>query len=179
MTIPAATTKRRRRTAIILLSVAILVALEWLASQPIYCKLLFGMARILSQQVDVVLEIDGRLVPGVRCFKESTLYDGRPSDRLVLYIDDPNTLLKRHIILVAPAHGMVLLPKPSTRDYRLIRDRWLIQSDSGAEGVAFGDTKLDDRDPDFRRSKDTCSFTIPPVLDLPAGRWNLRISAGI
>ena len=128
------TMKRRRRIVIILLSVAVPAAIAWLASQPIYCKVLLGMARILSQQVDVVLEINGRIVPGVRCFKESTCYDENPSDRLVLHINDPNAASKHHILLVAPAERMVLLPSQSTENYRLIRDKWLIQSDIGALG---------------------------------------------
>lgn len=171
--------KRRWKTAIILLCVAILLAIAALASQPVYCRLLLGTSRILSEQVGVVLEINGRPVPGVRCFKESTRYDGSPSDRLVLYFDDPDALLKRHILLVAPADGMVLLPNLSTRDYRLISDRWLIQSDSGAQGVAFGDSKLDGVDPHFERSEGTVSFTVPfPLLGLPTGRWSLRIDRG-
>lgn len=51
----------------------------------------------------------------------------------------------------------------------------LVQSDSGAVGIAFGDSKLDERDPNFQQSGDLISFTIPPVLDLPSGRWNIKI----
>lgn len=167
--------KRRRKTAFILFATVALLATVSLAVPPIYCKLLCGAARILSRPVDVVLEVDGRPMEGVRCFRESTRFDGTPSNRLVLHIKDPNAILGREILIVAPTDGMVLLPNASFADYRLILNKWLIQSDSGACGVAFGDSKLDARDPDFQQSGNMISFTIPPVLDLPSGRWNLRI----
>jgi|GEM_PF-6166398 len=70
---------------------------------------------------------------------------------------------------------MVLLPSQSTENYRLIRDKWLIQSDIGALGVELGSSKLDGVDPQFERSESTISLTVFPLLDLPTGRWSLRI----
>lgn len=54
---------------------------------------------------------------------------------------------------------------------------WLLQAESGALGVLFGDPKLDGRDPDFQRSGDLISFTIYPEHGLPSDRWTVRIDA--
>jgi hypothetical protein len=94
---------------------------------------------------------------------------------LVLWVESPDAALGRDILVVDLDHGEVLVPNFGWDDYRLLRNRWLIQSDSGAQGVPFGDAKLDAADPNFQPFGNSICFTIPAVLDLPAGRWNVRI----
>lgn len=92
-------------------------------------------------------------------------------------MNDPHAWPGRHILIVDSAHQEVSLPNSSARQYKLLLGRWLLQAESGAWGVPFGDPKLDGRDPDFQRSGDVISFTIYPELGLPSGRWTVRIDA--
>ena len=86
-------------------------------------------------------------------------------------------MLGRHILVVDLDREEVLVPNPGVRNYQLLWHKWLIQSESGALGVPFGHPKLDANDPDFQQSGNVISFTIPPVLNLPPGRWKLKIDA--
>ena len=144
-------------------------------ADPVSRKLLLGEARILTKQIPVTVQIDGHKLERVRCFVEPGEFRNHRSDGLVLRMDGAHSERGCDVLIVDLDHGSVLVPSYSTRNYRLLRDRWLIQSDSGAAGVPSGDSKLDANDPDFRRSGNVISFTIPPVLNLPPGRWNVTV----
>ncbi len=149
--------------------------LAWLRSGSIYPKLLLGWARVLTRQIPVTAEVGGRRLEGTRCFVEPGEFQNQRSKGLVLWVENPAAVLGRDILVVDLDHGEVLVPNSGWNHYRLLRNKWLIQSDSGAQGVPFGDAKLDAADPNLQRSGNLISFTIPAVLDLPAGRWNVRI----
>jgi hypothetical protein len=148
--------------------------LAWLRSGSIYPKLLLGWARVLTKQIPVTVEIGDRRLESARCFVEPGEFQNHRSQGLVLWVEDPADVLGRHILVMDQGHGEVLVPNSGQNHYRLLRNRWLIQSDSGAQGIPFGNAKLDATDPNFQQSGNSISFTIPAVLDLPAGRWNVR-----
>ena len=147
----------------------------WHRTDPIHKKLLLGCARVLKKQIPVTLEVDDRKIQGVRCFVEPGEFRNHRSKGLVLWVEDPRAALGYHVLIADLDHKRILLPNSGDRNYRLLGSKRLIQSDSGAVGVAFGDSKLDERDPNFQQSGNWISFTIPPVLDLPSGRWTVRI----
>jgi len=149
----------------------------WHRTDPIHKKLLLGCARVLKKQIPVTLEVDDRKIQGVRCFVEPGEFGNHRSRGLVLWVEDPRAVLGYHILIVDLDNKKIISPNSGDRNYRLLGNKRLIQSDSGAVGVAFGDSKLDDGDPNFQRSGNLISFTIPPVLDLPSGRWKVRIDA--
>jgi hypothetical protein len=156
---------------------AALFVLWYDTTHSIYAKLLLGNARVLTSQVAITVAVDDRELRGVRCFAEPGEFRNHRSKGLVLWVDDPHALLGRHVLVVDLDRRSILLPNFGLDDYKLLGNKRLMQSDSGAVGVAFGDSKLDERDPDFQQSGNLISFTIPPVLDLPAGRWSVRIDA--
>jgi len=172
-------TKVKRRLTIAAALVCTLAAsfFIWNRSGSIYPKLPFGWARVLTERIPIAVEVDGRRLETVYSFAEPGRFHGPSSDRLALWLKDPNSVLGYDVLIIDRDREEVLVPCSGVRNYRLLRNRWLVQSDSGAEGVAFGNPKLDGRDPDFQQSEDTISFTIPPVLDLPSGRWNLKVNA--
>ena len=81
----------------------------------------------------------------------------------------------RHVLILDLDHRKVGVPNSDISGYRLVWGRWLLQSEGGDGGVPFGDSKLDANDPGFQQSGNEISFTIPPVLNLPPGRWKLTI----
>jgi hypothetical protein len=166
----------KRRTKIIAIALCTLAALAItkIASDPIYGKLLVGTARVLTKRIPITLEVGDQRIDRVWCFRESNLFHGGASKRLILWLESPHAVLGREILVVDLNRGKVYLPNSSTLDYKLISRRWLVQSEGGDGGVAFGDSKLDASDPHFQQSGKSISFTIPPMLDLPSGRWNVK-----
>jgi len=167
--------KRRSKIIIVIILLSLSTAVAWFASDYIHGKLLIGTARVLKNKVPIILTVDGNLINGVLCFREPCLYNGGASKRLVLWLENPQAVTGRKILIVDPEKEKVFIPNSSTRDYKLLLNRWLLQSESGSVGVAFGYSKLDKRDPDFQMVGNLISFTIPSVLNLPPGRWNIQI----
>ncbi|UCE46740.1 MAG: hypothetical protein JSW47_14120 [Phycisphaerales bacterium] len=168
----------KRKTKIVIISVvtSVIFLLVWFASDRIRLRLLVGAARILRDAVAVQLSVDGASVGNVRCFREDTVFDGGKSNRLVLWVEIPKASYGRDILIVDPDSRKIYLPNASSNDYKLLWKRWLMQSDSGAMGAAFGDSKPDPDDPNFQQADNIISFTIPPILDLPSGRWELKLN---
>lgn len=168
----------KRKAKIILISVGIPITLllVWFASDRIHAKLLVGAARILRHRVPVVLSVEGVSLHNVYCFREDSLFSGERSGRLILWVEIPKAVLGRDILIVDPDSKKVCLPNSSSRHYKLLWKKWLIQSDSGVQGVAFGDSKLDPNDPSFQQAGNIISFSIPPILGLPSGRWTLKLN---
>lgn len=168
----------KRKYKIIIISAVILMMLflAWFAAEPIHVKLLVGSARIIGNKVPARLSVDGVSLENAHCFREDSLFNGEKSNRLVLWVEIPETPLGRDILIVDPDSRKVYLPAAGTDDYKLLWKKWLIQSDSGAMGVAFGDSKLDPNDPNFQQAGNMISFSIPPVLGLPSGRWELKLN---
>jgi hypothetical protein len=144
-------------------------------ADPIYRKLLLGWARVLTKEIPVTVEIDDHALGNVRCFAEPGEFRNHRSKGLVLWLENPRYALGYDVLVVDLDHGQVLVPNCGAGHYKLLRNGWLIQADSGAMGVPFGDSKLDANNPDFRQSGNVISFTIPPVLNLPSGRWNVTV----
>jgi len=144
---------------------------------PIYRKLLLGCARVLKRELPVIVEVDNRQLQGVRCFVEPGEFGNHRSKGLVLWVEDPRIALGYDVLIADLDNEKIISPNSGDQNYRLLSNAWLIQSDSGAAGVPFGDPKLDANDPNFQQSGNLISFTMPPVLGLPSGRWNVRIDA--
>lgn len=169
----------KRKSKFILVVIIILLSFSiiftWFASYYIHGKLLFGTARVLTNKVPIILTVDDNPINDVLCFREPCLYHGGVSKRLVLWLENPQAVADRYILIVDPEKEKVGIPNSSTHQYKLLWKRWLIQAESGIGVVAFGDSKLDKRDPEFQQVGNLISFTIPPVKNLPSGRWNIQI----
>jgi hypothetical protein len=170
---------KRRSRAVVLAGIAlVLLASAGTVSDPLSRQLLLGQATLLRHEISVTGEVDGHRLEAIRCFAEPGRFGGPASQRLVLWMDDTGGTIPHRVLIVDLDNGKVIVPNASQANYRLLGRRWLAQSDSGAEGVLFGDPKLDARDPGFQRSADTVSFTVPAVLNLPSGQWSLRLAEG-
>lgn len=166
--------RRTRIIAAILCAIAVLAVVE-VVSVPIYGKLLTGTARILTERIPITVKIGDRRIERVWCFRESNRFRGGVRRSLILWLESPRAMFGRHVLILDLDHGTVHVPNSAISDYRLILRRWLVQSEKGDGGVPFGAPKLDTNDPDFQQSGNEISFTIPPVLNLPPGRWELTI----
>jgi hypothetical protein len=167
----------KRRSKMTVAAVCVLTAsiVVWFLTDPIYAKLLLGQARALRKQIPVTVEVSDHRLPGVRCFAEPGKFWNHRSKGLVLRLENPHAVLGYHVLIIDLDHRAVLVPNSDRNDYRLLRDKWLLQSNSGTEGVPFGDSKLDANDPTFQQLGNVISFSIPPVLDLPSGRWTVTV----
>ena len=168
--------KRRSKMTVAAIDALVVFLTVWCLTDPIIAKVLLGEARVLREQIPVVVEISEHQLQNIRCFAEPGEFRNHRSKGLVLWVENPRAMLGRHLLVLDLDHEKVLVPNASGRDYRLLWNKWLIQSESGAVAVPFGDSKLDANDPDFQQSGNVISFTIPPVLNLLPGRWNVTIS---
>ena len=169
--------KRRFKILAVVACCLVVLILVLHETDPIYRKLLLGWARVLKKQIPVTVEVGDHQLPGVRCFTEPGEFGNHRSKGLGLRMKDPHAVLGYHVLIVDLDHRKILLPNSGVGDYRLLGNKRLIQADSGAVGVAFGDSKLDECDPNLQQSGNLISFTIASVWGLPSGRLNVRIDA--
>ena len=155
----------------------VILIFVWFVSDIIHMKLFVGGARILTKQVHINIEIDGQRFDDFFCFEDTGQFGDGHSKRLVLWIKSSESNYLREILIVDTTNRKILLPNSSDNCYKLICEKYLMQSNSGAYGVAFGDSKLDANDPEYQNTNGTISFNIPSnEFGIPSGRWTIQNS---
>ena len=145
-------------------------------SNPILLKTVTGTARILSNNLNATIKIDGEIRPYVKCFVVDSSFNGTPADYLILWIPEDSANYGRDVIFVDRLHHDAGLPNAGDKDYYLMWNRFLLQSESGSKYVPFSSGKFDNQITHFESSDGRISFVVPASSTLPKKKieitWN-------
>jgi hypothetical protein len=171
-------TRRRKIIAVIVL-LGIFIVAPFTALCPytsIYVRLILGKARALSDQVPIRLTIDGKLITDLKCFHETSHFDGTSADILIIRLRRHDHVGEFGTIRIDREKKSASVPNDGPTNYQVVCGRWLLQHDGADWGVALEDGKMEtDCKPDYQWNVSSISFTYPPDRWLPAGRWSIEV----
>ena len=129
---------------------------------PILLKLVYGTGRIIYPPLQRSIYIDGQLSESAKCFKMDKMFNGNPTDNLILWIPDKTNYLERRIIMVDRQNHTVGIPNYSNGSYQLIANKFLVQAESADWFIAFSNgVKGWSFDPRLVIENDTIVFNLP------------------
>ena len=164
--------KKKRIIAASVPFVAFAVCLYLYNEHPLTLKLLNGSSRILSPPMRTTIKMDGQVQTAAKCFAMKTLFDGEPTDSLVIWLPNASSFYGRGILMINRNEKLVGMPNSSSTDYELLLNRYLLQAESGSLNVPFTSAKWDKQDPQLEIAHNRIEFTLP---ELDAGFSHKRI----
>lgn len=129
---------------------------------PLTLKLLNGSSRVLSP-VRTTIKMDGQIQTTAKCFAMTTLFDGEPTDSLVIWLPNASSHYGREILMINRNEKLVGMPNSSNIQYELLLNRYLLQAESGSLNVPFTSAKWDNQDPKLEIAENNIKFTLPEL----------------
>jgi hypothetical protein len=152
---------------LVIIAVALVITLR----NPILIKIPFGMARVLSENVEAEIYLDGHKSKSARLFREHRRFDGTQVDRLILWVD--GGINERTILIIDLDENLVGIPNASKNDYARIFGK-VIQSDSGDMYVPVTSAKAwPEHDLKFKSEKGIIEFELPECEWIPVNKLKI------
>ena len=141
---------------------------------PLTLKLLNGSSRVLSPPMRTTIKMDGQIQTAAKCFAMKTLFDGEPTDSLVIWLPNASSFYGREILIINRNEKLVGMPNSSNIQYELLLNRYLLQAESGSLNAPFTSAKWDKQDPQLEIAENKIEFILPE-LDARADVSSKRI----
>lgn len=148
------------RSLILIIALVSAVSLGYYAYRhPIILKAAAEGARVLSPPLDATVKINGEARPTAKCFEMKSLFDGRPADSLILWLDD--SAAYNDVLVVDKQYRDVGSPNASEKHYDLLLGRYLFQADNAVAYVSFNSAKSYGIDPKLEIADTHIKFVVP------------------
>ena len=144
------------KNILILFSIFFTVSLIYTIVELRLYKLLLHQARLIKESEATISNKQGKLEKS----KVFSYLDLNGAEKIVVYLENPNTYLKRNILIIDKENNKIGVPNLNIRDYSLWGN-YLFQNNSGESFVPFGHFKSGHFNPNLNITNDEITFILP------------------